>query len=108
MSSRRAPGMARAVARPPEGRTSRSAVPWMTSVGAVILASAAVRSPEARIAASWRLLPAPSPVARSKLRSMVARSVSSSRSKPGEPIRWKKRTTRSMAASRLRGRRSTK
>ena len=30
----RAPGIARAVARPPEGDTSRSAVPWMTSVGA--------------------------------------------------------------------------
>ena len=33
-----APGIARAVARPPEGATSGSAVPWMTSVGAVMRA----------------------------------------------------------------------
>ena len=48
--SRRAPGMARAVARPPEGATSLSAVPWMTSVGAVMWRSSAVRSPEATMA----------------------------------------------------------
>ena len=53
--SRRAPGMARAVARPPEGATSLSAVPWMTRVGAVMWRSSAVRSPEARMAASWRV-----------------------------------------------------
>ena len=34
-----APGIARAVARPPEGRISRSTVPWMTRVGASIPAS---------------------------------------------------------------------
>ncbi|EUA06583.1 hypothetical protein I553_0857 [Mycobacterium xenopi 4042] len=30
------PGMARATARPPEGRISLSANPWITTVGAVI------------------------------------------------------------------------
>ena len=39
-SSRRwAPRIARAVARPPDGATARSASPWMTSVGAVICRS---------------------------------------------------------------------
>ncbi len=33
----RAPGIAFAVARPPDGRTRRSSVPWMTSVGALIV-----------------------------------------------------------------------
>ena len=42
----RAPGMARAVARPPEGLTSRSLVPWITSVGALIRAQ--VGDPAAR------------------------------------------------------------
>ena len=50
----RAPGIARAVARPPESATSGSASPWITSVGTSIVFSSAVRSPEARIAASWR------------------------------------------------------
>jgi len=58
ISSSRAPGIALAVARPPEGRTSGSCVPWMTSVGAVIVASCSRRSPEAMIAASWRMAPA--------------------------------------------------
>ncbi len=31
-----APGIARAVARPPEGETSGSTLPWITSVGAVM------------------------------------------------------------------------
>ncbi len=53
-----APLIARAVARPPEGRTSGSAVPCTTSVGAVIRRSSEVRSPEAMIAASWRPGPA--------------------------------------------------
>ena len=45
-SSRRcASGIARAVARPPDGATTRSARPWMTSVGAVICRSARVRLP---------------------------------------------------------------
>src|SRR3954467_10551579 len=48
--ARRAPGMARAVARPPEGATSLSAVPWMTRVGAVMWRSSAARSPDARMA----------------------------------------------------------
>ena len=57
-SSAAARGIARAVARPPEGATSRSAVPWITSVGAVMRCSSVVRSPEAMIAASWRPGPA--------------------------------------------------
>ena len=52
-----APGMARAVARPPEGEISGSTLPWITSVGAVIRSSSALRSPEATIAASWRPVP---------------------------------------------------
>ena len=54
----RAPGIAFAVARPPEGATSLSFVPWMTTVGTRIRARSAVRSPEAMIAASWRPEPA--------------------------------------------------
>ena len=54
----RAPGMAAAVARPPDGRTILSFVPWITTVGAVMPRSSAVRSPAARIAASWRPAPA--------------------------------------------------
>ena len=41
------PAIAFAVARPPEGRTSVSASPWMTSVGALILRNRRVRLPEA-------------------------------------------------------------
>ena len=44
--SSRAPRIARAVARPPEGPTSRSAVPWITSVGAVMRRSSGVRLPD--------------------------------------------------------------
>ena len=47
-------GSPRAVARPPEKPTSGSAVPWITSVGAVMRRSSGVRLPEAMIAASWR------------------------------------------------------
>ena len=47
-----ASGIARAVARPPEGPTSLSALPWITSVGARMPCSSWVRSPEAMIAAS--------------------------------------------------------
>ena len=54
ISSSFAPLIALAVARPPDGRTSLSALPWMTSVGAAIARRRLVRSPEARIAASWR------------------------------------------------------
>ena len=54
----RAPGIARAVALPPDGATSRSASPWITSVGTWIDASIGERSPDAMIAASWRALPA--------------------------------------------------
>ena len=52
--SSRAPGIARAVARPPDVGTIRSLLPWMTSVGTVIVRSSGVRSPEWMIAASWR------------------------------------------------------
>ena len=47
-----APGIARAVARPPDGLTSLSELPWITSVGARTPCSCSVRSPEAMIAAS--------------------------------------------------------
>jgi len=52
------PGMAFAVARPPEGETSLSFVPWITTVGTRIRARSVDRSPEAMIAASWRPEPA--------------------------------------------------
>jgi hypothetical protein len=58
ISTSRAPGIAFAVALPPETGTSLSAVPWMTTVGAVIVRSSGVRSPDAMIAASWRVEPA--------------------------------------------------
>ena len=40
----RAPGIASAVARPPDGRTSGSAVPWMTVAGTSSSARYGVRS----------------------------------------------------------------
>jgi len=46
------PAIARAVARPPDGRTRRSAVPWITTVGAVMWRNASVRLPDLMIAAS--------------------------------------------------------
>ena len=52
ISTSREPAIARAVAFPPEGVTITSRVPWTTSVGAVIVATSAVRSPAAMIAAS--------------------------------------------------------
>jgi hypothetical protein len=52
ISISRAPGIAFAVALPPDGLTILSTVPWMTSVGALIRRSASVRSPEAMIAPS--------------------------------------------------------
>jgi hypothetical protein len=58
--TRREPGMASAVARPPDGATSRSAVPWMTTVGTVTLRRSVVRSLAAMMAASWRPGPAAS------------------------------------------------
>jgi hypothetical protein len=48
----RAPGIAFAVARPPEGRIILSTLPWITSVGAVIVRSSGVLSPVAVIAPS--------------------------------------------------------
>jgi hypothetical protein len=58
MVTSRAPGIALAVARPPEGLTRRSLVPWMTTAGTFRPRRRAVRSPEAMIAASWRPEPA--------------------------------------------------
>ena len=55
---RRAPGIAFAVARPPDGLTSGSRVPWMTALGTWTWCRASVRSPEAMIACSWRATPA--------------------------------------------------
>jgi hypothetical protein len=52
------PGMAAAVARPPATRTSGSASPWMTRAGTCGRRRAAVRSPQAPMAASWRTAPA--------------------------------------------------
>ena len=54
ISSSRAPGIAFAVARPPEGLIILSTVPWMTRVGTRIVRSCSVRSAEATIAPSWR------------------------------------------------------
>ena len=58
ISISRAPGMARAVVRPPDVATSLSAVPWMTSVGTLMRRRSAIRFPEARIPPSWRAVPA--------------------------------------------------
>ena len=95
ISSSLAPGIARAVARAPEGGTSLSAAPWMTSVGAVIVRRSGVRSPEAMMAASWRAVPA-GRIPRSKQRPAISRRSSSSRSKPGEPMRENTHTACSM------------
>src|SRR5215217_513815 len=94
--------MARAVARPPDGRTSRSALPWMTSVGALIRRRSLTRLPADWIAASWR--PEPAALApRSKDVSASRRSSSSRRSNPGEPMIPKTFTRRSMYSSLVRG-----
>ena len=52
-----ASGIALAVAFPPDGFTSPSLVPWITTVGALILRRSLARLPEAMIAASWRAIP---------------------------------------------------
>ena len=56
--SSRAPGIALAVCRPAAGRTSGSAVPWMTSAGRSSRRRRGVRLPEQLIACSWRATPA--------------------------------------------------
>ena len=86
ISSSFAPLIALAVARPPEGRTSLSALPWMTSVGAVMPRRRFVRSPEAMIAASWRA-PAAGLRPRSKV---VSRELAAAR-----PRRARSRASRS-------------
>src|SRR4051812_10772176 len=53
-----APLIALAVARPPEGLTKRSSLPWITSVGAVMRPSRFLRLPSAVIAPSCRPVPA--------------------------------------------------
>ena len=52
-----APGIASAVASPPDFTISGSSSPWITTVGALIERSASVRSPDAMIPASWRRNP---------------------------------------------------
>jgi len=52
-----APAMARAVAIPPDGFTSGSTRPWMTSVGACTRRRSNVRSGLAAMASIWRLVP---------------------------------------------------
>ncbi len=54
----RAPGIAAAVARPPDGITSRSSSPWITVVGTRSSRSNGVRSWATTIAPSWRSEPA--------------------------------------------------
>ncbi len=77
-------------------------MPWITSVGAVIVRSSFVRSPDLRMAASWRPVPA-GLVPRSKLRPACSRVSSSSRGKSGEPISSKTFVTWSTKASRSFG-----
>ena len=59
--TRRAPGIAFAVARPPEGCTSVVGGAVDDHRGRADRPQAAVRLPEAMIAASWRAAPAGSP-----------------------------------------------
>jgi hypothetical protein len=58
MISSLAPGIAFAVARPPDVATILSRAPWITSVGASIRRSDFVRFPVFTIAPSWRAGPA--------------------------------------------------
>ena len=69
------------------GCTMTSRSPWITSVGAVIWRSSAVRSPDLKIAASWRAGPSAFlPPSRSQASSATARTRSTSRGKPWEPM----------------------
>ena len=97
-----APVMASAVALPPEGRTSVSALPWMTRVGAVIPRTSRVRSPDLSTAAIWRPVPA-GLRARSNARPARSRTSVSSAGKPGEPMARHNCTLCSRYASRSRG-----
>ena len=104
--SRRAgrPGMAAAVARPPDGRIMRSLVPWMTTVGAVIVRSCrgAVAGREDRRELARRSRRG---CGRARSRAAAAaRSSSSSNGKPGEPISRNVETTDSIASSGAGGR----
>ncbi|SHS64821.1 Uncharacterised protein [Mycobacteroides abscessus subsp. abscessus] len=54
ISARREPGMARAMARAPDGRISLSALPCKTNAGAVIRLSNGARLPVPMIAANCR------------------------------------------------------
>ena len=100
--SSRAPGMARAVAAPPVGWTIRSRSPWITKVGTSMWRSSAVRSPERKIAASCRAVPA---LVGSRSQPMAARSRtrSSSNGKPCEPMWRKIARSRSIASRGVRG-----
>ena len=108
ISTSRAPGIASAVARPPDGVTSRSRVPWMTTVGALIVAQ--LRRAVAATSRSRRA-GARSRPGRGRARSSgwaTARSSSSSNGKPGEPISAHRLTasTRSRASRSSAGRRA--
>ena len=59
MSSSSAPGIAAAVARPPETCTILSASPWTTRAGTWTACSFGARSGWVRIATIWRRTPAP-------------------------------------------------
>ncbi len=52
-----APGIAAAVASPPETPIRGSSSPWITTVGTRISAKRSVRSPERMIAIVWRTVP---------------------------------------------------
>ena len=52
-----APGIAAAVALPPETSIRGSSTPWITNAGTSNRPSASVRSPDARIATSCRAVP---------------------------------------------------
>ncbi len=75
----------------------------MTSVGAVIARSSAVRSPEAMIAASWRPVPAAVVVAVEADSAATLRDVLGVRGMPGEPTLANSCAACSMNASRSRG-----
>src|SRR5918993_215292 len=95
-----ASGTTSAVRSPPDGWISVSSVPWITSVGTSRRRSPSDRLPEAKIAASWRVVAAGS-CARSHSRAATVRSRSSSMN-AGLPQVWAWWTLWSPASSRSR------
>src|SRR4051812_3406884 len=98
-SSSRAPGIALAVAFPPDGEISLSSLPWITTVGAVTRARRRLRLRSAVIAASWRPVPAML-TPRCHESSAVSRTEFSSNSR-FEPIARNSLTDRSTISSLL-------